>query len=108
MNINEEYLVAEALYKYLVAKDGSMIYEIHHISFNNTRKELFIICDIVNGWYSVAKDIQKIFKNDFGLVNSRIEPGYMNDFSPKQIEYVIFSDITYQEMYALLKLKDVI
>ena len=33
---------------------------------------------------------------------------HMNDFSSKQIEYVIFSDITFQEMYTLLKLKDII
>lgn len=109
MNISEmKYLVAKTLYDYLKDKDGSMIYGVDHISFNDTRKELSIICGIVNTWYSVAKDVQKIFKNDFGLIDSRIEPGYMNDFSSKQIEYVIFSDITFQEMYTLLKLKGII
>ena len=109
MEFNEtKYLVAKALYDYLKDKDGSMIYGVNHVSFNDTRKELSIICGIVNTWYSVAKDVQKIFKNDFGLINSRIELGYMNDFSSKQIEYVIFSDITFQEMYTLLKLKGTI
>ena len=109
MNISEmKYLVSKAIYDYLKDKDGSMMYGVDHVSFNDTRKELSIICGIVNTWYSVAKDVQKIFKNDFGLINSRIEPGYMNDFSSKQIEYVIFSDITFQEMYTLLKLKDII
>ena len=103
-----KYSVSKAIYDYLKDKDGSMIYGVNHVSFNDTRKELSIICGIVNTWYSVAKDVQKIFKNDFGLINSRIEPGYMNDFSSKQIEYVIFSDITFQEMYTLLKLKDII
>ena len=109
MNISEmKYLVSKAIYDYLKDKDGSMMYGVDRVSFNDTRKELSIICGIVNTWYSVAKDVQKIFKNDFGLVHSRIEPGYMNDFSSKQIEYVIFSDITFQEMYTLLKLKDII
>lgn len=108
MNISEmKYLVAKTLYYYLKDKDSSMIYGVNHVSFNDTRKELSIICGIVNTWYLVAKDVQKIFKNDFGLINSRIEPGYMNDFSSKQIEYVIFSDITFQEMYTLLKLKGI-
>ena len=108
MDISEtKYLVTKALYNYLKDKDGSMIYGVNHVSFNDTRKELSIICGIVNTWYSVAKDVQRIFKNDFGLINSRIEPGYMNDFSSKQIEYVIFSDITFQEMYTLLKLKGI-
>lgn len=109
MDISEmKYLVSKAIYDYLKDKDGSMIYGVNHVSFNDTRKELSIICSVVNNWYSVAKDVQKIFKNDFGLTNSRVEPGYMNDFSSSQTEYVIFSNITYQEMYTLLKLKDII
>ena len=102
---NLKYNVCKTIYDFL-CKDSNLSFGfgLQHVSFNDTRKELTIFCD-ADRWYSITDDIRKTFKNEFGLIDCYIETSAMNELSGRKTEYLVFKNITYQEMYTLLKLK---
>ena len=104
---NLKYQTCKTIYDFLCSDSNLAFgYGLQHISFNDARKELTIFCDASN-WYSIVNDVRKVFKDTFGLVDCYVEQSAMNEISGRKTEYLVFKNITYQEMYTLLKLKGV-
>lgn len=106
----DDNIICETIFKLIDNNIPAAMWCLDYVYFNKYRKTMNIKYKIFDSGYSIASDIQKLFLEKLGLEKSKSKIIFksINEFMSIEIEELEYKQITIEEMYVLLKIKNLL